>query len=312
MRIFVAGGTGVLGRPLVRVLIEAGHSVVATTHNPGRLPSLRAMGAEAVLMDGLDRDAVQRAVTAARPEVVVHQMTALGSFRSLKKMDQEFEQTNRLRTEGTRYLLDAARAAGARRFVAQSYTGWPNEKTGGRVKSEDDPLDAHPPEASRETLRAIRELESMVVHAEGLAGIVLRYGSFYGPGTSLGADGEFTRMVRKRRFPIVGTGAGVWSFIHVEDAARATQLAIEGTATGIVNVVDDEPAEVSEWLPALARSLGAKPPRHLPAWLGRLLVGEVGEAMMTKGRGSSNERARRTLHWQPRFASWRDGFATLA
>ena len=308
MRIFIAGGTGVVGRPLVRLLVAAGHQVTATTRTAGKTETLRAAGAEPVVLDGLDGPAIRRAVAAARPDAVVHQMTALSSLRSLRNLDREFALTNRLRVEGTRHLLEAAQAAGVARFVAQSYTGWPNERSGGRVKTEDDPLDTNPPSQSRETLAAIRELESIVTRASG---IVLRYGSFYGPGTSLGPDGELTAMVRKRRFPIVGSGAGVWSFLHVDDAARATQHAIEGTATGLFNVVDDEPAEVSLWLPALAAALGAKPPRHLPAWLGRLVLGEVGAAMMTKGRGSSNARARRVLGWQPRFASWRDGFQTL-
>ena len=308
MRIFVRAGRARSGRPLVASLVAAGHQVVATTRRPDRVESIRAAGAEPAVMDGLDEAAVHRAVAAARPDVVVHQMTSLASMRGFRNLDREFAQTNRLRIEGTRYLLAAAQAAGARRFVAQSYTGWPNERTGGRVKTEDDSLDLHPPDKSRETLAAIRQLESMV---EGAAGVVLRYGSFYGPGTSLARDGVFTELVRKRRFPLVGDGAGVWSFVHIEDAAGATRRAVETTASGVFNVVDDEPAEVSAWLPALAAALGAKPPRRIPCWLGRLVLGEVGALMMTEARGSSNAKARRVLGWQPRFATWRDGFATL-
>jgi 2-alkyl-3-oxoalkanoate reductase len=308
MKIFLAGATGALGKRLVPLLVKGGHQVVAATRSSGKADTLRAAGAEPVVVDALDRDAVTAAVAAARPDVVVHQMTALAGVRSLKKFDEEFALTNRLRTEGTEHLLAAARSAGTRSFIAQSYTGWPNMREGGRVKTEDEPLDPHPPKTMRRTLDAIRQLETMVSSASHMTGIVLRYGSFYGPGTLLAPGGDVVEAVRQRKFPVIGDGAGVWSFIHVDDAANATRLAIERGASGIYNIVDDEPAEVSAWLPDLARAIGAKPPYHLPAWLGRLVIGEAGISMMTKVRGSSNAKAKLALNWQPGYASWRDGF----
>ncbi len=308
MRVFVAGASGAIGRRLVPLLITAGHEVSATTRTARKAEMLRAAGATPVVLDALDRDAVIRAVTSARPDVVVHQMTALASMRSLKKLDREFALTNRLRTEATRHLIDAAREAGARTFVAQSYTGWPNERRGGRVKSETDPLDVDPPASMRATLDAIRTLESIVTSSSGLTGIVLRFGSFYGPGTAFSRDGEMTRMVRRGRFPIVGGGTGVWSFVHVDDAAAATLAAVERPVGGIYNIVDDEPAEVSVWLAELCRILGCRPPRRMPAWIARLAIGDAGLVMMTEARGSSNEKAKRVLGWIPRWASWREGF----
>ena len=310
MRIFVAGATGAVGKRLVPLLVSRGHEVVGTTRSPGKLDSLKAAGAEPVLLDVLDADAVATAVAAARPDVVVHQATSLSTFGgNLRKLDEEFALTNRLRTEGTDNLLSAAKSAGVRRFVAQSFAGWPYAREGGPVKTEDDPLDPNPPAPARRTFGAIRRLESSVVGAEGLEGIVLRYGGFYGPGTSLAAGGEHMDLVRRRRFPIVGSGAGVWSFVHIDDVASATALAIEHGRPGIYNVVDDDPAPVSEWLPALAEIVGAKPPRRVPAWLGRLLAGEQAVAMMTEARGASNAKAKRELGWQPRYPSWRQGFA---
>ena len=308
MKILVAGATGAIGRRLVPLLIDGGHHVVAATRTPDKLNGLRSAGAEPVLMDGLDRESVMKAVTTARPDVIVHQMTALASMRNLKNFDDEFALTNRLRIEGTRYLVEAALVAGARRFVAQSYTGWPNQRSGGRVKTEADPLDTEPPSTMRKSLDAIRTLEHIVTSTAGLNGTALRYGSLYGPGTSISATGDIVSMVRQRRFPVVGSGAGVWSFIHVDDAARATQLAIERGALGVFNIVDDDPAEVSEWLPNLAQAIGAKPPIRLPAWIGRFAIGDAGVSMMTKMRGSSNAKARRALGWAPDYRSWRDGF----
>ncbi len=308
MRILVAGATGAVGRRLVPLLVASGHHVIATTRTPDKVNRLRAEGAEAVVMDGLDSESVMKAVVASRPDAVVHQMTALASMRSLKKFDDEFALTNRLRTEGTSHLIAAAETAGVRTFVAQSYSGWPNQRQGGRVKTEADPLDSDPPATMARTLDAIQALEHMVVSAAGLKGIALRYGSLYGPGTSIAADGEIVELVRGRKFPLVGNGAGVWSFIHVDDAAGATQLAIERGAPGVYNIVDDDPAEVAEWLPDLARAIGAKPPLRLPAWIGRFAIGEAGVSMMTKVRGSSNAKAKRALGWQPAYASWRDGF----
>jgi nucleoside-diphosphate-sugar epimerase len=328
MRIFLAGATGALGMRLLPRLVAGGHHVTATTRTPGKLDALRAAGAQPLILDALDKEAVRQAILAARPEEVVHQMTSLARMRSLRRFDREFAQTNRLRTEATEHLLDAARAAGARRFVAQSYTGWPNARDGGRVKTELDPLDPHPPGTMSRSMAAIRWLEATVSGATDVAGVVLRYGSFYGPGTSIASggdhgsdrgserdgdsdgdsDGDLVRLVRHRQMPIIGGGAGVWSFIHIDDAAEATRLAIEGHSGGIFNIVDDEPAEVSTWLPELARAVGAPPPRRLPAWIGRLVSGEAIVSMMTKIRGSSNARAKRELGWQPAHATWRDGF----
>jgi len=273
------------------------------------MPGLRSAGVEPVVLDALDRDAVMRAVTSIRPEVVVHQMTALPVMLNLRRFDDELALTNRLRTEGTNHLLAAAREAGAQRFIAQSYTGWPNARDGGRVKTEEDPLDRNPPQAMAKTLDAIRALEASVTNASHLTGIVLRYGAFYGPGSAIAPAGEVLEAVRKRRFPIIGGGTGVWSFVHIDDAARATVLAIEGGASGVYNIVDDEPAEVSVWLPELARAIGSAPPYRLPAWIGRLAIGDAGVSMMTQVRGSSSAKAKRVLHWQPQYATWRDGFS---
>jgi nucleoside-diphosphate-sugar epimerase len=308
MRIFLAGATGALGRRLVPLLVAGGHQVSGTTRTPEKADDLREWGAEPVVVDALDRAAVYAAVAAAKPDVVVHQLTALTVELKLRKLDQTFAMTNRLRTEGTDILLAAAQAAGARRFVAQSFTGWPSERTGGPVKTEDDPIDPHPYPASRQTVAAIRHVETVVPAARGIEGLVLRYGGFYGPGNTMGRGGEFLEMVRKRQLPIVGGGGGIWSFVHIDDAAAATVAAVEGGAPGLYNVVDDEPAAVREWLPYLARVIGAKPPRRVPAWLVRPLLGGFGIAMMTEIRGSSNAKAKRELGWTLRYPSWRQGF----
>ena len=311
MNVFLAGATGAIGQRLVPLLVSSGHRVVGTTRTSSKIEALRAAGAEPVLLDGLDEAAVMGAVASARPDVIIHQMTALASLRSLKNFDAQFLITNRLRTAGTQYLLAAARAAGTRRFVAQSYTGWPNIREGSRVKTEEDPIDPSPPPGMAQTLDAIRRVEAMVPGAADMTGIVLRYGSFYGPGTSIGPGGEVVSSVRQRKFPIVGGGAGVWSFTHIDDAAQAARLAVERGPAGLYNIVDDEPAEVSVWLPELARAVGAKPPSRVPAWLARLLIGEAGVAMMTTVRGSSNAKAKRVLGWQPVHATWRDGFPAM-
>ncbi len=308
MRIFIAGATGAIGRRLVPLLVASGHDVLGTTRSPEKAEGLRAAGAEPVVVDALDRDAVMAAMLRAEPEVVVHQLTAIPERADFRNLDRVFALTNRLRTDGTDHLLAAARATGVRRFVAQSFAGWPYARVGSPVKAEEDPLDPDPPATSRETLAALRHLEGAVLNAEGLEGVVLRYGGFYGPGTSLGEGGFHLEEVRRRRFPIVGTGSGIWSFVHIEDAAAATVAAIERGAPGVYNVVDDEPAPVSEWLPALARAAGAKPPRRVPAWLARLLAGEQAVAMMTECRGASNAKAKRELGWRPRYESWRRGF----
>ena len=304
MRIFVAGAAGAIGQQLLPQLTAQGHQVTATTRSPAKLDLLRGLGAEPVVVDGLDAAAVGEAVARSEPEVVVHQMTSLTGVLSLRRFDKEFAATNRLRTDGTDHLLAAAAAAGARRFIAQSYTGWPNARAGGPVKGEDDPLDPAPPAAQRETLAAISHLERVVPSAAPMQGIVLRYGSLYGPG----AWDAFVSLIRKRRVPIIGDGAGIWSFLHVYDAATATVAALTQGEPGLYNVVDDEPASVAEWLPFLAQAVGAKAPRRLPAWLGRLAAGEVAVSMMTQIRGSSNAKAKRELGWRPAWPSWRQGF----
>jgi 2-alkyl-3-oxoalkanoate reductase len=251
-----------------------------------------------------------RAVTRAAPEVVVHHMTGLTGARSFKRFDDDFALTNRLRTQGTDHLLEAARASGAQRFIAQSYGNWNYARTGTMVKGEQDPLDPSPPANQRRSLEAIRYLEAAVLGAEGIEGVALRCGNFYGPGTGFALDGALAELVRRRRLPVIGDGAGVWSFVHMDDVAAATIAAIGHGAPGIYNVVDDEPAPVAVWLPELARALGARPPRRVPVWLGRLVAGEVGVSMMTQIRGASNAKAKRELGWRPRYPSWREGFRT--
>jgi nucleoside-diphosphate-sugar epimerase len=310
MRIFLAGATGAVGKQLVPALLSAGHHVTGMTRTAAKASALSAAGAEPVIADALDRGAVMAAVARARPDVVIHQVTALSALRNLRNFDREFALTNRLRTEGTDHLLAAAQAAGARQFVAQSFTGWPNRREGGRVKTEEDPLDPDPPPAMRRSLDAIRQLEAKLSNARGLTAIVLRYGSFYGPGTSIAQDGDIVEMVRRRKFPLFGNGAGVWSFLHIKDAANAALRAVERGLGGTYNIVDDEPAEVALWLPFLAQAVGAPPPVHLPAWLGRILLGEVGLSMMTRIRASSNAAARRALGWHPAYSTWREGFRT--
>jgi len=306
MRIFVAGATGVIGQQLLPQLVAQGHHVIGTTQSPAKLDWLRALGAEPVILDGLDGAAVGQAVARAEPEVVIHQMTTLAgaNLGNLRRWDREFAATNQLRSAGTDHLLAAAQAAGARRFIAQSYAGWPGDRHGAPVQSEQDPLDPTPPAGQRESLAAIRHVEQVVPAAAGLDGLVLRYGSLYG----YGASDEFFDLARQRKVPILGNGAGLWSFVHVSDAASATAAAVDQGGPGLYNVVDDEPATVAEWLPFLAQALGAKPPYRIPAWLGRLVAGDVGISMMTEVRGCANTKARRELGWQPQWASWRQGF----
>jgi 2-alkyl-3-oxoalkanoate reductase len=308
MRVFVAGATGAMGKRLVPALVGAGHQVTAMTRSPDKAAALAAAGAEPVVADGLDGAAVLRAVTQTAPEVIIHQMTGLAGMKNLKKFDAEFAATNRLRTEGTDNLLAAARAAGVRRIVAQSYGNWNYERTGTTLKTEEDRLDPAPPANQRQTLRAIEYVERAVTGADGIEGLALRYGNFYGPGTGISRDGDISAQVRKRMFPIVGDGTGVWSFTHMDDAAAAAIAAAERGAPGVYNIVDDEPAPVAVWLPELARALGAKPPLHVPVWLGRIFVGDVGVSMMTRIRGAANGKAKRELNWEPRYQSWRDGF----
>jgi len=304
MRVLVAGGTGVVGRQLVPQLIAAGHQVSATTRSPQKTRSLRAAGADPYVLDGLDGTAVGEVVARAEPDVIVHEMTAIPAQLNLRRFEQNFAATNTLRTTGIDHLLAAARAAGVARVIAQSYAGWPNVRTGGPVKTEEDPLDPDPPAAMRTALDAIRYLERAVTSAP-LAGLALRYGSLYGPGSS----DLFVPMLRRRLVPIIGNGAGVWSWLHVADAAAATVAALSRGEPGVYNIVDDEPATVAEWLPVVARCAGARPPLRVPGWLGRLAAGEAGMSMMTQARGCSNAKAKRELGWTPIWPTWRDGFA---
>lgn len=302
MKILVAGATGALGRQLVPILVDRGHEVTGMTRRREKQSLLRELGARPVVADALDPDAVAQAVAAAEPEVIVHQLTALAGQANVRKIDKALAETSRLRTEGTDYLLAAGRAVGARRFVAQSFAPLVYGRTGSWVKTEDDPVDSHPPEKLRTGLEAILHVESAVTSAPGIEGIVLRYGGFYGEGTSMAAnpDGEQLAPIRQRKFPIVGKGSAVWSFIHIADAAEATAQAIEKGRPGIYNVVDDSPAPVRQWLPAVAEAIGAKRPRRVPLWVGRLFAGEAGVVMMTSLRGSSNEKAKREFEWAPR------------
>jgi 2-alkyl-3-oxoalkanoate reductase len=308
MRIFVAGATGAVGQPLIPLLVAAGHSVVGMTRSADKADAVRSAGAEPAVADALDPEAVMAAVRAAEPEVVVHELTAIPPRLNIRKIGEQFALTNRLRCEGTDNLLAAARATGAKRFLAQSFCGWPYAREGGPVKTEEDPLDPNPPEAMRGILDAIRYLESTVPGAEGIEGVVLRYGPFYGPGTSVGKGGSMLKDVRRGRLPVVGKGTGVWSFCHIDDAAQATVSAIDRGAPGIYNIVDDEPAQVSEWLPVLAEAAGGRSPRRVPAWLARLIVGPAAVAMMTEARGASNAKAKREIGFEPRWKSWREGF----
>jgi nucleoside-diphosphate-sugar epimerase len=307
MKVLVAGATGALGKQLVPKLVAAGHEVAGTSRSESRFDAIRALGARPYALDALDSDDVARVVAEVAPDVIVHELTALSGSMDLRHFDRDFAVTNRLRTEATDHLLAAGRAVGVQRFVAQSYAGWPAARTGPAVKTEDDALDPEPAPSMRHSHDAIRHLEAAVTGADWTEGIVLRYGGFYGPGTSLAPDGEHAEAIRKRRFPIVGDGSGVWSFVHIEDAADATVAAVEHGRRGIYNVVDDAPAPVAEWLPAVADRLGAKPPRHVPRWLGRLLAGEAVTVMMTEVRGASNAKARRELGWRPAHPSIREG-----
>ncbi len=307
MRVFLAGATGAIGRQLVPRLVAAGYEVHGMTHRPSQQAMLRELGAIPVLADALDGDQVAQAVSDARPDVIVHQLTAIGGL-NMRHFDRDFAQTNRLRTEGTDHLLSAGRAAGIKRFVAQSYFAC-YARTGASVKTEDDQFDPSPAREMRGTVAAIRHLEHVVLDAQWTAGIVLRYGGFYGPGTSMTTGGEQTEMVRQGKFPLVGNGAGVWSFIHIADAADATMAAVEHGRRGVYNVVDDDPAPVAQWLPGLAQTLGGKKPMRVPRFVGRLFAGEAGVVMMTELRGASNAKAKRELGWQPAHPSWRDGFA---
>ena len=316
MKVFVAGASGALGRALVPQLVGRGHEVFGMTRSASKQDLVRSLGARPVVADALDAGAVAQAVASAEPEVIVHQLTALSGKLSAKDMrhperSSTAMMTNRLRTEGTDHLLAAGRAVSARRFVAQSFTAFRWARTGGPVLTEADPVDDSPPAALRAPLAGILHVERTVPTIEWGEGLVLRYGGFYGPGTAISRapDAPMAAAIRKRWFPIIGDGGGIWSHVHVDDAAAATVAAVDRGEPGIYNIVDDEPAPVREWLPVLASALDAKPPRRIPRWLGRLAAGEVATLMMTESRGSSNAKAKRELGWQPRYASWRQGFA---
>jgi nucleoside-diphosphate-sugar epimerase len=301
MRVLVVGATGSVGRQLVPQLVAAGHYVTGTTRSPAKADGLRAAGADPMVVDGLDAAATGEAVAKAAPDVIVYEATAIPDKLNFRKFDQTFGPTSKLRTVGLDHLLAAAAAQGVPRLIAQSYAGWPQARTGGPVKTEEDPFDPDPPPAMRATLDALRYLEDKVIAAGGLA---LRYGNLYGPGSSE----IFTGMLRRRQVPVVGSGAGIWSFLHVTDAAAAAVAAVSTGAPGVYNIVDDEPAAVTEWLPVMARGAGAKPPFRVPAWAGRLAVGAAGVSMMTQIRGCSNAKAKSQLGWQPVWPTWREGF----
>jgi nucleoside-diphosphate-sugar epimerase len=308
MRVFVAGATGAIGKQLVPRLVAAGHEVHGMTRSESKRAMLDELGAVPVVADALDADRVAEAVADAKPDVIVHQLTAIPEALDMRHPDRAFELTNRLRTEGTDHLLSAGQAVGVRRFVAQSNIA-AYARAGAAVKSEEDPVDASPTGVMRANVEAIGHLEEAVLGATWTEGIVLRYGWFYGPGTSMAPGHESYELVRKRKFPLVGDGDGVWSFIHIADAAEATVAAVERGSRGVYNVVDDDPAPVAKWLPALAEQLGAKKPMRVPRFIGRLFAGEFGVVMMTELRGASNAKAKRELRWRPTHPSWREGFA---
>ena len=311
MRVFVAGASGALGRRLISALAAGGHLVFGMTRTPAKARSIAESGAQPVVGDALDAAGVERALVECRPETVVHQLTALAGANDLSRFDRTFAGSNRLRTEGLDILLEAARRSGARRFVAQSFCGWPYGRVGGPVKSEDDPLDPAPRRGQTETFAAIRHVETAMADLRDLKGVALRYGAFYGPDTGL-FEPDMIRQLKRRAVPLIGGGGGWWSLLHIDDAASATVAAIEGDAPGVFNVVDDEPAQVREWLPALAAAVGAKPPRRLPAWIARLLAGDALVAMMTEARSGSNAKIKREFSWAPAIPSWRQGFREIA
>jgi nucleoside-diphosphate-sugar epimerase len=308
MKVFVTGGTGALGKFLLPQLLENGHEVVALTRSADKAELIERTGVTSVIADPLNKQQLTAAVRRAEPEVIIPELSALSGVGNFRKFDQEFALTNRFRTEVTDTLLAAARTIGTRRFIAQSFCGWPYAKKGGPVKTEEDPLDPKPPESFTKTLAGIRYLEEKMRSTTFLEGVALRYGTFYGPGNSIGKGGAVYKTVRRRQLPIIGGGGAIWSFIHTMDAARATVAAISHGPPGVYNIVDDEPAKVSLWLPALARAIGAKPPYKIPHWLGELLVGKAGVAMMTQIRGCSNAKAKQELNWKPVYSSWRVGF----
>ena len=311
MKIFILGSTGVIGRHLVPLLVSEGHEVTALVRSSGRIIEAEKMGAKGVAAEVFNEEELTAVIKKIEPEIIIHQLTALakvtGNFR---KFDAEFEMTNRFRTEVTDTLLKAAELTGVRRFIAQSFCGWPFTREGGLVKTEEDPLDSDPPASFSRTLNAIKHLENAVLKSDKVEALALRYGMFYGPGTAIAKDGAIINLIRNHNFPIIGDGGGIWSFIHVRDAAGATMKAVSKGEPGIYNIVDDEPAPVSTWLPYLADVLEVKPPRKIPLWVGSILLGEAGVSMMTKIRGGSNAKAKHNLGWEPVYATWRDGFVS--
>jgi 2-alkyl-3-oxoalkanoate reductase len=310
MRIMVAGATGAVGVRLVPRLLTAEHVVGGLTRSRSKTDDLTRLGAAAFAADAFDSAAVRSAMLAFKPEIVIHEMTALRNASDLSRFDRAFALTYRLRTEGLDNLVAAALECGSRRLIAQSFCGWPYARTGGPVKTEEDPLDPSPPPQMRQTLEAIRHLESAVAAATMFEGVVLRYGAFYGPRSGL-FDGPMVEQIRRRRMPLVGDANGWWSFVHLEDAVDATLCAVERGKPGLYNIVDDDPAPVSVWLPTLAAMLGARRPLRVPRWLGRIAAGDHVVAMMTENRAGSNLKARRDLGWTPAHPSWRQGFAEV-
>jgi nucleoside-diphosphate-sugar epimerase len=308
MKIFVAGATGAIGKRLIPMLVDARHTVIGTTQHADKMRSIHSAGATPMLVNALNKNEVLDAVQKTQPEIIIHQLTAIPINLNLRHFDEDFRVTNRLRTEGTDHLLTAARLAGVRRFIAQSYAGW-YARTGSWIKTEDDPLISNGISDGRQSLDATIYVEKTVLAEKEMESFVLRYGSFYGPGTSLAPGSWFFEGVRKRSVPVVGGGTGYWSFIHIDDAAAATLAAVESSNPGLYNITDDEPAPVSTWLPYLAGALGAKPPRHVPKWLARMATGEYGVAVMTELRGSSNRKAKSSLPWKLKWPTWRQGFA---
>jgi 2-alkyl-3-oxoalkanoate reductase len=308
MRILVAGASGAMGRALIPLLVRAGHDVVGMVQQPRSVEVVHALGAEPRSADALDAASVLSCFRETKPQMVIHQLTAIPPAVDMRRFDRDFALTNLLRTEGTRHLLAAAVDVGATHFIAQSFAGWTYGRKGGALKTEEDTFDPDPPKRLRTTLDALRSLERAVLSESRVTGTVLRYGAFYGPHTSIAKDGSIVQAVRRGKLPLVGEGEGIWSFVHIEDAASATAAAVESGRGGVYNVVDDEPAPVSEWLSFLAHSAHAQTPKRVPAWMARLVIGEHGVAMMNEIRGVSNAKIKRELGWAPHWPSWRDGF----
>lgn len=308
MKIFLAGASGAIGQTLIPLLVEQQHEVFGAFRNPAHTDRVQSLGAAPVLLDALDAQAVHDRIAEIRPQVVLHQLTAIPARLDLRHFDREFEMTNRLRTEGTRNLATAAVRAGVERFIAQSHTGWPYARRGITLKTEEDDLDLTPPPQMKTTLDALQVLENTVVREQGFTGIVLRYGPFYGPLSSIARDGALVEDLRSHRLPVIGQGTGVWSFIHLHDAATATLAAITRGQRGIYNIVDDDPAPAIEWIPFLAECVGAKPPMRVPNWFAKMAIGEHAVSMMNDIRGVSNAKAKAELGWTPKWSSWRQGF----